>query len=133
MISADISKMYRVVRLDPRDRDLHRFLWREQSTGPRIDYRMTRVTFGVSSSPYPAIKALQQTAADFGHVFPRASPLIYSSFYVDNLLTGPDTPEKSIQLYTELRALLLKGSLKWRSSSETTCKQKNPLSERKSQ
>ena len=128
-ISADIGKMYRMVRLVPRDRDLHRFFWREQPTGPLIDYRMTRVTFGVSSSPYLAIKALQQTAADFGHMYPKASPLVLSSFYVDDLLTGADTPEQAVQLYEELRALLLKGGFdlrKWRSSSEATLKAIEP-------
>ena len=61
-ITADISKMYRAVHLDPRDRDLHRFVWRAQSDGPLVDYRMTRVTFGVSSSPYLAIKASTPSA-----------------------------------------------------------------------
>ena len=67
-ISADISKMYRAVHLDPSDHNLHRFLWREHPSGPLIDYRMNRVTFGVSASPYLAFKALQQTAVDFGHL-----------------------------------------------------------------
>ena len=49
-ISADVSKMYRAVHFDPKDRDLHRFLWREQPTGPLLDYHMTWVTFGVLSS-----------------------------------------------------------------------------------
>ena len=31
-ISADISKMYRAVELAPKDRDLHRFVWRAQPT-----------------------------------------------------------------------------------------------------
>ena len=65
-----LSKMYRAVYLDPKDRDLHHFLWREQPTGPLVDFRMTSVTFGVSSSPYLAIRALQQVASDFGHQYP---------------------------------------------------------------
>ena len=121
-LSADISKMYRAVHLDPGDRDLHRFLWREQPTGPLVDFRMTRVTFGVSSSPYLAIRALQQVAHDFGHQYPIAHPLIFDSFYVDDLLTGADTPEQAQHIYQQTRALLLKGNFdlrKWRSSSST--------------
>ena len=98
-LTADISKMYRAVHLEPKDRDLHRFLWCEQPTGPLIDYRMTRVTFGVSSSPYLAIKALQQTAHDFGHQYPVARPLVSESFYVDDLLTGADTPEQALHIF----------------------------------
>ena len=101
--------MYRAVHLDPGDRDLHRFLWREQPTGPLVDFRMTRVTFGVSSSPYLAIRALQ-VAHDFGHQYPVAHPLIFDSFYVDDLLTGADTPEQAQHIYQQTRALLLKGN-----------------------
>ena len=35
-ISADISKMYRVVHLHPSDRNLHRFLWREDPSLPIV-------------------------------------------------------------------------------------------------
>ena len=110
-ITADISKMYGAVHLDSSDRNLHRFLWREQSSGPLIDYRMTRVTFGVSASPYLAVKALQQTAVDFGHLYPLASPLVSEAFYVDDLLTGADMPDQALKLHQGLRALLLKGFL----------------------
>ena len=128
-LTADISKMYRAVYLDPRDRDLHRFLWREQPTGPLVDYRMARVTFGVSSSPYLAIRALQQTAHDFGHQYPVARPLISEAFYVDDLLTGADTPEQALHMYKQLRALLIKGGFdlrKWRSSSPTVLSSIDP-------
>ena len=38
-LTADISKMYRAVHLDPKDRDLHRFIWHAQPEGPLLDYR----------------------------------------------------------------------------------------------
>ena len=82
-LNADICKMYRAVLLNPRDRDLHRFLWREQPTDPLVNYTMAR---GVSSISYLAIRALRQVAHDFGHQYPVAQPLILDSFYVDNLL-----------------------------------------------
>ena len=55
-ITGDISKMFREVRLSPTDRDLHRFLWRPQLDQPLQEGRMTRVTFGVTSSPFLATK-----------------------------------------------------------------------------
>ena len=125
-LTADISKMYRAVHLDPKDRDLHRFVWRAQPDGPLVDYRMTRVTFGVSSSPYMAIKALQQTAHDFGHQYPVARPLVFDSTYVNNLLTGADTPEQALSIYQQSRA---KGGFdlkKWRCSSPTILSQIDP-------
>ena len=50
-ISGDISKMYREIMLAPEDQQLHRYIWREDTTQPWKDYQMKRVTFGVTSSP----------------------------------------------------------------------------------
>ena len=79
-VTADISKMYRAVELSPTNRDLHRFLWRATPDDPICDYRMTRVTFGVSASPYLAVKALHQTSSDFSQDHPHASVHIKQSF-----------------------------------------------------
>ena len=73
------------------------------------DYRMTRVMFGVASSPFLAVQALQQTALDFGDQFPLAKPHVMNSFYVDDLLAGADYPDEALQLQQQLRQLLLKG------------------------
>ena len=120
-LSADVSKMYRAVHLKHEDRDLHRFLWRENPNDPLTDFCMTRVTFGVRSSPYLSIRTLQQVAHDFGHLYPVAHPLLLNSFYVDDLLTGADTIEQSQSIQQQSRALLLKRVIfnlrKWRSSS----------------
>ena len=117
---ADISKMYREVGLSTQDKDLHRLLWRPTPQQPIRDYRMTRVTFGVSASPYLAVKTLQQTAADHGGDHPIASHHILHSFYVDDLLAGANTEEEARELYSSLRSVLQKGGFnhcKWRSSS----------------
>ena len=119
-LNADISKMYREIRLCPADKDLHRFVWREDPAAPLKDYRMTRVTFGVSASPFLAVRTLQQTAVDHGEDYPRATQHILESFYVDDFLGGADNPEEAIQLFHQLRAVLKKGGFdlrKWRSSS----------------
>ena len=61
-LSTDVSRMYRAVVLPCEDRDLHRFVWRERTDEPLRDYRMTRVTFGVSSSSFAANMAVKQNA-----------------------------------------------------------------------
>ena len=121
-LTADVSKMYREVELHPTDRDLHRFVWRPTPQEDLQDFRMTRVTFGVSASPYLAIKTLQQTAKDHGADYPTASNHIVSSFYVDDLLAGAQNPEQAKQLFNQLRSILHKGGFnlcKWRSSDST--------------
>ncbi len=56
-LSGDISKMFREVILHPGDRDLHRFILRDEA-GDLIDCRMTRLTFSVTLSPFAAIQVL---------------------------------------------------------------------------
>ena len=117
--------MYREVLLNPKDRQLHRFLWRPQTDQPVQDYCMQRVTFGVASSPYLAVQTLQQTAADFGSDFPEASWHIYNSFYVDDLLGGADSVAQALELFANLREVLGKGGFqlrKWRSSGSEVLK-----------
>ncbi len=54
-MSADISKMFREVGLLESDRDLHRFLHKD-ADGQIQDWRMCRVTFGITSLPFLASK-----------------------------------------------------------------------------
>ena len=120
-LNADISKMYREVKLSEADKDLHRFVWRENPEDPIKDYRMTRVTFGVSASPFLAVRTLHQTADDHGGDYPRATQHIKKSFYVDDFLGGADNCEDAVQLFHQLRGILKKGGFdlrKWRTSSE---------------
>ena len=48
-LTADVSKMYRAIRLADEDKDLHSFVWRSDPKEVMRDYCMTRVTFGVSA------------------------------------------------------------------------------------
>ena len=126
-LSADISKMYRAVELDVKDQDLHRFLWRPDPKLPIAGYRMTRVTFGVSPSPFLSDKALKQTTADFGHEYPCINNHVTESFYVDDFLA--DTPAEALQLQFELRSLLLRRGFdlhKWRSNAQEVLDQIQP-------
>ena len=124
-ITADISKMYREVELSASDRDFHRFLWRSTPDGVILEYRMTRVTFGVSASPYLAVRMLQQCAEDHAQGQPEAAQHIKSSFYVDDLLAGASSVEAALQLHSELRKIFKQGGFqlcKWRSSSPSVMK-----------
>ena len=119
-ITADIKQMYREVELTPEDRDFHRFIWRSSPQESIQDYRMTRVTFGVSASPYLAIRTLHKTAIDHGKEHPEAAHHLQTSFYVDDFLGGHETVEGALKLYSDMRSILKKGGfnlVKWRSSS----------------
>ena len=119
-LSGDISMMYREILLHPDDRCLHRFIWRRRQEDPWMDYEMLRVTFGVTSSPYLAVKTLQQAAKDFGSDYPEAHYHLLHSFYVDDFFGGAETPEAAIKLRADLSHILSQAGFtikKWRSSS----------------
>ena len=124
-ISGDISKMYREILLSPEDRPYHRYLWRKELTEPWQDWEMQRVTFGVTSSPYLAIKTLIQTALDHGKAYPLAQEHIQGSFYVDDFFGGASTDEEAIVLRKQMNEVLTQGGFtikKWRSSSKKVLK-----------
>ena len=103
----DVTKMYRAILLSEDQRDLHRFLWREDCNQPIRDYRMTRLTFGVCASSFAANMALRQNALDHQLEFPRAAKATLEAFYVGDGLVGADSIEDAIQLREELQHLYL--------------------------
>ncbi len=72
--------MYRAVELITADRDFHRFVWRNNPKDPLLDYRMTRITFGVSASSFAANMAVKQNAVDHAMEYPLAAKSIDTSF-----------------------------------------------------
>lgn len=124
-LTADVSKMYRAIELIPSDRDLHRFVWRNSVKDPLRDYRMTRVTFGVSASSFAANMAVKQNALDFTTGFPKAAKVVDESFYVDDCLSGADSISEAVALQAELHSLFSKGGIllrKWNSSEPDVLK-----------
>ena len=86
---------------------------------PLRDYRMTRVTFGVSASSFAANMAVKQNALDHAVEFPRAAKVVDKSFYVDDCLSGADSVSEAVALQSELHSLFSKGGFllrKWNSS-----------------
>ena len=127
--------MYRAIELTPSDRDLHRFVWRSNSTEPLVDYRMTRVTFGVSASAFAANMSVKQNAIDHAAEYPQAANVVQTSFYVDDCLTGANTIDEAIELQRQLHDLFAKGGFllrKW-TSSDSTVMEHIPLELRDSQ
>ena len=63
--SADIQAMFSRIRLPAWDRRYHRFLWPEEDGSVSV-CEMNRVTFGVSCSPYVAIRTTWYAAEEAG-------------------------------------------------------------------
>ena len=119
-LSGDVTKMYRQVELDEKDRDFQRLIWRFGEEEPLSVYRLTRVIYGVRSSGYHAIRALK--AGSLAAETPAGSVAIKRDFYVDDLLTGADTAGSAIELISDVTQALACVQMpirKWCSNSQT--------------
>ncbi|XP_072392412.1 uncharacterized protein [Diabrotica undecimpunctata] len=90
VVSADISKMYRQILMHEDHKSLQQIIWRNNPNEQFSTYQLNTVTYGATSSPYLAIRCINQLAIEYQESFPIASKSILSDFYVDDLLTGSD-------------------------------------------
>lgn len=88
--SADITKMYRQIRVDLRDVDYQRIIWQPNFTEASIDYQLLTVTYGMTCAPFIALRVLKQLAHDEGDRFPLARPVLTHNIYIDDILFGAD-------------------------------------------
>ncbi len=112
--------MHRAVSIVAEDKDLHRFLWRSNQSETLCDYRMARVTFGVSASSFAVNMSLLLNANELAHEFPLAAKAVLDLFYVNDGLTGTDSIPEALALRVELQELFARGQFllrKWRSNS----------------
>ena len=119
-LKADIVKMFRQFQVPRCDQDRLRILWRESPNLPMNEYRLCTVTYGTASGPYAAARCLKQLSIDEECNFPVAATVLGRDFYVDDLLTGVQTPQEAIKLRQDLQSLLSKGNMKickWDSNS----------------
>ncbi|XP_075157794.1 uncharacterized protein LOC142231060 [Haematobia irritans] len=118
--SADIEKMFRQIDVCPDHRKFQQILWRYEPFDEISIYELNTVTYGTTSAPYLAIRVLQKLAEDFKIVFPKASQVLVSDSYVDDIISGADNIEDARLLRDNLNELLRRGGCnlrKWISNS----------------
>ncbi|XP_028173391.1 uncharacterized protein LOC114362274, partial [Ostrinia furnacalis] len=118
--TADIKQMYRNIMIRESDRDFQRIVWRTSPEEPLRDYRLCTVTFGVSSSPYLALRTIQQLAHDEAARFPRASQVLMRDVFVDDVVSGESDESRALALQQELIGICQSAGFelhKWHSNS----------------
>ncbi|XP_067214160.1 uncharacterized protein [Linepithema humile] len=118
--AADIAKMYRQIRVDPRDVDYQRILWFRDNDHSVQAYQLLTVTYGTASAPFLALRVLRQLAQDEGDAFPLAVSVLQDHIYVDDVLFGADDIPMLRQIREQLCTLLARGQFelrKWVSNS----------------
>ncbi|XP_043471319.1 uncharacterized protein LOC122504323 [Leptopilina heterotoma] len=119
VLTADIVKMYRQIKMHPDDTSFQKIIYRESPDKPIKIYSLNRVTFGVASAPFLATRVLHQLADDECLQYPLASEVLKNDFYVDDLMTGTNTKKEAVELRDDLIELLKKGGFclrKWASN-----------------
>ena len=106
--SADVGAMFSRIRLKERDRPYHRFLWPEED-GSISTCEMTRVTFGVSCSPYVAIRTTWRAADDAGPDMTEAATAVRENVYVDDYLASTNRIEDALKQAIGVKKVLANG------------------------
>uniref|UniRef100_A0A1B0DKT8 Uncharacterized protein n=1 Tax=Phlebotomus papatasi TaxID=29031 RepID=A0A1B0DKT8_PHLPP len=110
----DASRM-----LDPADANFQRILWRDSRDSRIAEFRITRVCFGLASSPFLATRALNQLAMEHEASHPLASETLRTAFYVDDCVISVETKEQALETQLQLVEVLEKGGFslaKWASN-----------------
>lgn len=111
---ADIKKVYLRIGIHSEDRDTLHFLWVAHLTTdpepfpPIIRWRMTRVPFGATSSPFVLAATLHHHFYISEKRFPKTVESLRQSFCINDLVVGVDNLQKTTQqIYTEARTILV--------------------------
>ncbi|XP_030753181.1 uncharacterized protein LOC115880184 [Sitophilus oryzae] len=120
-ITADIKAIYRQIRIDPKYYKFQKILWRFPDEEPIREYNSKTVTFGVSSSPYLALRTIIQLANDEKHNYKSAANILLSNnIFVDDICTGCNSIDDAVILQRDLTNLLKKEGFelkKWASNN----------------
>lgn len=114
VMTADISKMYRMILVNESDRSLQTIFWRYKPTDDLKCYQLNTVTYGTASAPFLAIRCLNQLAEEHKMLYPLACHTIKTDFYVDDLLTGAASKDEILQLQREISNILASGGFQLR-------------------
>ncbi|XP_055622604.1 uncharacterized protein LOC129766161 [Toxorhynchites rutilus septentrionalis] len=117
--SADITQMFRQIRVKQDDRKYQQIFWRSNQNDLLEVYQLATVTYGTACAPYLATRTLEQLCRDERDRFPLASKAGSEDLYVDDLLSGADTLNEALALQREFIDMMATGGFalyKWASN-----------------
>ena len=82
-------------------------------------YQLTRLTFGVSASPFAMNMAMRENALDHQRKYSLATQAVMDPLYMDNGSDGADSFDEAIKPWAEMQELFEFGGFvlqKWKSS-----------------
>ncbi|XP_008180911.1 uncharacterized protein LOC103308737 [Acyrthosiphon pisum] len=121
VLTSDIEKMFRQIKVGREDWDLQRIVWRSSPEELLRSYQLTTVTYGTTPASFLSTYCLIALAESVQNDYPKASKVITEDFYMDDLMTGADTEDDCCQLQRDVSTVLDSAKLplrKWCSNSE---------------
>ena len=115
--TADIENASLMISMAPRDRDVLRFLWindTESHDSEVVCLRFARVVFGVSSSPFLLNATLKHHIEKYSPSYPEIVRILMQSTYVDDVVAGANSEDEAYTLYTASKEILSHASFNLR-------------------
>ncbi|KAL0270042.1 UNVERIFIED_CONTAM: hypothetical protein PYX00_007582 [Menopon gallinae] len=119
VMTADIKKMFRQVRLVQHQTSPQRIFWRERPSEKVKIFELQTVTYETAPASFLAINSVRELAKEQAVNYPVGAKIALRDFYVDDLITGANTKEELFVIKGEIVSLLKKGGLelaKWASN-----------------
>ncbi|GFU30943.1 integrase catalytic domain-containing protein [Trichonephila clavipes] len=119
VFTADIEKMYRQILVADEDQRYQQILWRNNSSENIRTYKLKTVTYGLASASFLATRCIKQIALD-DKDNPNLSRVLQEDIYMDDLLSGADTPNNAISICKDIAHVLSTRGFhlrKWNSNS----------------
>ncbi|GFU14014.1 integrase catalytic domain-containing protein, partial [Trichonephila clavipes] len=101
VFTADIEKMYRQILVADEDQKYQQILWRNNSSENIRTYKLKTVTYGLASASFLATRCIKQIALD-DKDNPNLSRVLQEDIYMDDLLSGADTPNNAISICKDI-------------------------------
>lgn len=121
VITGDVEKSFRQIKVAKEDLGLQKVLWRSNPKEKLNEYYLTTITYGTTPASFLAIYCLVTLAKSTEKSHPAASKAILEVFNMDDIMTGAETEKQCCELQRDISIIMDSARLplrKWCSNSE---------------
>ena len=101
--AADVKNMFLKIRMPPKDRQFHRFLWIQDGQARQMQF--TSFIFGSACSPLVAVSTAKWQAKEMSQSCPLGAEIINDRTLMDDSMSSHDTLDEAVQATKQLREI----------------------------
>nr|XP_034840388.1 uncharacterized protein LOC117996438 [Maniola hyperantus] len=124
-MTADCREQFLQIIMREADRRYQCFLYRFRPQDPLVLYQFNRVCFGLTSSPYHALRTVRQLVEDDGAKYPLASSIVLPALYMDDVAFSLPSEREAVTASQQMIDLFKSAQwdlIKWNSNSREVLK-----------